>query len=62
MEWANGQNIYDSENKIEPRGSFVPALGLLHVYHNMSTIIIKHVYWYMSQISGERLHDHLSSG
>ena len=30
------------------------ALGL-------NTIIFKHVYWYMQQISGERLQDHLSS-
>ena len=26
--WANGQNIYDSENKIDPRDSSVLALGL----------------------------------
>ena len=32
-----------------------PALGL-------NTIIFKHVYWYMQQISGERLQDHWSSG
>ena len=44
MEWANGQNIYDSENKIEPRGSFVPALGLLHVYdHNNQTRLLVYV-------------------
>ena len=38
-----------------PRASSVPALGL-------NTIIFKHVYWYMQQISGERLQDHWSSG
>ena len=38
-----------------PRASFAPALGL-------NTIIFKHVYWYMQQISGERLQDHWSSG
>ena len=38
-----------------PRASSTPALGL-------NTIIFKHVYWYMQQISGERLHDHWSSG
>ena len=40
-----------------PRASSAPALGL-------NTIIYKHVYWcmYMQQISGERLHDHWSSG
>ena len=38
-----------------PRGSSAPALEL-------NTIICKHVYWYMQQISGERLQDHWSSG
>ena len=38
-----------------PRASSSPALGL-------NTIIFKHVYWYMQQISGERLQDHWSSG
>ena len=38
-----------------PRASSAPALGL-------DTIIFKHVYWYMQQISGERLQDHWSSG
>ena len=53
---ANGQNIDYSENKEEngPRASSAPALGL-------NTIIFKHVYWYMQQISGERLQDHWSS-
>ena len=36
-----------------PRASFAPALGLM---------IFKYVYWYMKQISGERLQDHWSSG
>ena len=31
----------------------------LHVFN---TIIFKYVYWYMKQISGERLQDHWSSG
>ena len=54
---ANGQNIDYSEKKKEngPRASSVPALGL-------NTIIFKYVYWYMKQISGERLQDHWSSG
>ena len=54
---ANGQNIDYSEKKKEnlPRASSAPALGL-------NTIIFKHVYWYMQQISGERLQDHWSSG
>ena len=42
-----------SENKEEngPRASSAPTLGL-------NTIIFKHVYWYMQQISGEGLQDH----
>ena len=47
---ANGQNIDFSG----PRASSAPALGL-------NTIIFKYVYWYMKQISGERLQDHWSS-
>ena len=38
-----------------PRASSASALGL-------NTIIFKYVYWYMTQISGERLQDHWSSG
>ena len=38
-----------------PRASSASALEL-------NTIIFKHVYWYMQQISGERLQDHWSSG
>ena len=38
-----------------PRASSAPALGL-------NTILFKHVYWYMQQISGERLQDYWSSG
>ena len=52
---ANGQNIDYSEKKNGPRASSAPALGL-------NTIIFKHVYWYMQQISGERLQDHWSTG
>ena len=52
---ANGQNIEDSEKRNGPRASSAPALEL-------NTIIFKHVYWYMQQISGERLQDHWSSG
>ena len=51
---ANGQNIDYSEKKNGARASSAPALGL-------NTIIFKHVYWYMQQISGERLQDHWSS-
>ena len=40
-----------------PRASSAPLLGLF-------SIIFKHVYWYIQQISGERLQDldHWSSG
>ena len=38
-----------------PRALSAPALEL-------NTIIFKHVYWYMQQISGESLQDHWSSG
>ena len=38
-----------------PRASSAPALEL-------NIIIFKHVYWYMQQISGERLQDYWSSG
>ena len=37
-----------------PRASSAPALGL-------NTLIFKHIYWYMQQISGERLQYHWSS-
>ena len=52
---ANGQNIEDSKKENAPRASSAPALEL-------NTIIFKHVYGYMQQISGERLQDHWSSG
>ena len=43
--------ILKKEN--DPRAS-CPCTGV--------TIIFKYVYWYMKQISGERLQDHWSSG
>ena len=52
---ANIQNIEDSEKENDPRASSAPALEL-------NTIIFKHVYWYVQQISGERLQDPWSSG
>ena len=45
--------ILNKENG--PSASSAPALEL-------NTIIFKHVYWYMQQISGEGLQDHWSSG
>ena len=38
-----------------PRALSAPLLGLF-------SLIFKHVYWYIQQISGERLQDHWSSG
>ena len=37
-----------------------PALGL-YTYMYMN-IIVKQIYWYISQVSGELLQDHWSSG
>ena len=53
---SNGQNIDYSEKKRRkwPKGFICPCTGF-------NTIIFKHVYWYMQQISGERLQDHWSS-
>ena len=52
---ANGQIILIILKKENgPMASSAPALGL-------NTILFKHVYWYMQQISGERLQDHWSS-
>ena len=45
--------ILKKEN--DPRASSAPALG-------SNTIIFKHVFWYIQQISGGRLQDHWSSG
>ena len=42
------------KKKIPQCGDEAPALGL-------NTIIFKHVYWFMQQISGEHLQDHWSS-
>ena len=43
------------KKKNGPRASSAPLLGLF-------SIIFKHIYWYIQQISGERLQDHWSSG
>ena len=38
------------------------AQGLhLSLHLGLNTMIFQHVYWYMQQISGERLQDHWSS-
>ena len=51
---ANGQDNDYSEKKNGPRASSALIRGLF-------SIIFKHVYWYIQQISGERLQDHWSS-
>ena len=52
---ANGQNIDYSEKIKWPKGFICLCTGVK--YHN-----IQICYWYMKQISGERLQDHWSSG
>ena len=49
-------NIDYSEKRKWPKGVICPCTGV------KNTIIVKHVCWYMQQISGERLQDHWSSG
>ena len=52
--WANGQNIYEFEKEMDPRGNSDPVLGLYMIS------LFKQGYWYKSQISGELLQDHCS--
>ena len=49
QEPANNSEIENSRNKS-------------HAKISELTVIFKYVYWYMKQISGERLQDHWSSG
>ena len=56
---ACGQNIYEFEKEIDPRGYSDRVLGAIYMY---MTFIVEQVYWYISQISGEHLQDHWSSG
>ena len=58
--WASGQIIYEFEKEINPSGYSDPVLGL-YIYMFM-TFVVKQAYWCISQISGERLQDHWSSG
>ena len=51
---ANGQDIDYPEKKMVP-GLYLPLYWLF-------SIIFKHVYWYIQQISGEHLQDQWSSG
>ena len=51
--WANRETIYDSEYKVDPRGSSVQ--GYPWAIYMYMAIIVKQI---LSQISGERLQDH----
>ena len=55
LNWQMDRILKILKKENGPRASSAPALEL-------NTIIFKHVYWYMQQISGERLQDHWSSG
>ena len=54
---ANGLNLYDLKKKLTPEVALTLTWGYIH-----NTILVKQVYWYISQVSGERLQDHWSSG
>ena len=55
---ANGLNFYDLKMKLTPRVILtLPTVICMYI-----TIRVKQVYWYISQVSGERLQDHWSSG
>ena len=56
---ANGLNLYDLKKKLTPEVALTLPRGYIHVYYHSS---YKQVYWYISQVSGERLQDHWSSG
>ena len=46
----------DFEIEINPRG-YLDCPVVIYIY-----MYVKQIYWYISQISGERLQDHWSSG
>ena len=50
-------NLYDLKKKLTPDVALTLPWGYIHVYY-----LVKQVYWYISQVSGERLQDHWSSG
>ena len=54
QDWQMDRILIILKKENGPRASSAPALGL-------NNIIFKYVYWYMKQISGERLQDHWSS-
>ena len=55
---ANGLNFYDLKKTLTPGVVLTLTWGYIHYI----TIIVKEVYWNISQVSGERLQDHWSSG
>ena len=52
---ANGLNFYDLKKTLTP--GFALPWGYIHVYHHSSQTSL-----FISQVSGERLQDHWSSG
>ena len=56
---ANGPKFYDLKKKLTVQGLLLPGPGV--IYMNITILVIQ-VYWYISQVSGERLQDHWSSG
>ena len=55
---ANGLNFYDLKKKLTPGEDDLALFWVIYMY---ITIIVKQVYWNISQVSGERLQDHWSS-
>ena len=55
QEMSKWTEYYEFEKEINPKGYSDSVLGLY-------TFIVKQVYWYISQISGESLQDDWSSG
>ena len=51
---VNGVKFYDLKKKLTPGVALTRPWGYIHVDYHSS--------WYISQVSGERLQDHWSSG
>ena len=51
-------NFYDLKIKLDPGVVLTLPWGYIHVHYHSSF----QVYWYISQVSGECLQDHWSSG
>ena len=52
---ANGLKFFYLKKKLTPGVALNWPWGYIHVYYHSS-------HWYISQVSGERLQDHWSSG